>query len=147
MKTIKIRNHAKNTLSGILMIMMVFMFNSCAVKSKFMASSVVPNAQGKIKVNRDKNKNYVIQIKLTNLAEVEKLQTSKNTYVVWMQTDEGNTENLGQLNSSKGLFTKKREASLDAVSSYKPAKIFITAEDNSNVQIPDEKIILSTGNF
>jgi hypothetical protein len=34
------------------------------------------------------NNNYTIKIKLQNLAEVERLLENKNTYVVWMQTDQ-----------------------------------------------------------
>ncbi len=57
------------------------------------------------------------------LAEVEKLQISKHNYVVWMETDQEKTENLGQLNSSSGFFSKKMKASLETRSSYKPAQI------------------------
>jgi hypothetical protein len=147
MKTNQIKKLIKNILSGIFMALMVFSFNSCAVKSTFAPSSVVPGAQGKVKVKRDKNQNYVIQIEITNLAEVQKLQSSKNNYVVWMETDQGKTENLGQLNTSTGLFSKTMKAKLETVSSYKPTKIYITAEDNSNVQYPGEQVVLSTSNF
>ncbi len=147
MKTKRIGRLIKNGFLGILMTLMVFLFNSCAVNSTFLPSSVVPAAQGKVKVKRDKNQNYVIQIEIRNLAEVEKLQTSKNNYVVWMETDQGKTENLGQLNSTTALFSKKWKASLETVSSYKPVKIFITAEDNTDVQYPGEQVVLSTTNF
>jgi hypothetical protein len=138
----------KNVLSGVLIALMTFSFSSCAVKSSFLNSSVVPAAQGNVKVKRDnKNQNYVIKIEVTDLAEVERLQTSKHNYVVWMETDQGKTENLGQLNSSSGFLSKKLKASLETVSSYQPAKIFITAEDNTDVQDPGTEVVLSTGNF
>ncbi len=140
----------KNVLSGVLITLMTFSFNSYAVKSSFLNSSVVPAAQGKVKVKvkRDnKNQNYVIKKEVTDLAEVERLQISKHNYVVWMETDQGKTINLGQLNNSSGYHSKKLKASLEPKSSYKSSKVFITAEDNTDVQDTATQVELSTGNF
>jgi hypothetical protein len=71
----------------------------------------------------------VIEVEIEDLAEVERLQLSKQTYVVWMETDRGNIENLGQLKSSRSFFSKQKTASLETVSSFKPVKIFVTAEN------------------
>ena len=147
MKTKKLINRAKNILIGVFIIGMIVPFTSCAQKIKFMNSSVVPAAQGYIKVKRDKNKNYVIKLEVMDLADVERLQTSNVSYVVWMETDQGRTENLGQLNSSSGFMSKQMKASLETVSSYKPSKIYITAEENTNVQFPGDKAILTTDRF
>ena len=81
------------------------------------------------------------------MAEVERVQASKTTYVVWMETDEGNSENMGQLNSSTSFFSKRHSASLETVSSYKPVKIFITTEEGINVQYPGSQVALATENF
>ena len=148
MKTKVLLSLKKNALLAFLIALMTFSFDSCAVKSAFLNSSVVPAAQGKIKVKRDnKNQNYVISVDVTGLAEVERLQTSKHNYVVWMETEQGNTENLGQLTSSSGFLSKNMKAALVTVSSYKPAKIYITAEYNSDVQNPGNQIVLTTGRF
>jgi hypothetical protein len=148
MKTKAIVNLKKHTLLLFLVALMTFSFDSCAVKSAFLNSSVVPAAQGKVKVKRDrKNQNYVIKIEVTGLAEVERLQTSKHNYVVWMETEQGMTKNLGQLNSSSGFLSDEMRASLETVSSYKPARIYITAEYSSDVQYPGEQVVLSTGRF
>jgi len=64
------------------------------------------------------------------------------TYVVWMVTDRETTENIGRINSSNIL-----NVSFEAVSSFQPIKIFITAEENESTQVPDEKIVLTTDNF
>jgi hypothetical protein len=34
---------------------------------------------------KDNNKNYIVEIKVENLAEVSRLESSKNAYVVWMK--------------------------------------------------------------
>lgn len=129
------------------MVLMIFTFNSCTVKKTFLTSAVVPAAQGDVTITRDNNKNYVIKVDVSNLAEVERLQSSKNSYVVWMKTDKGKTENLGQLSSSTGFLSKQLKGSLETVSSYKPARIFITAEDNINAQYPDLVVVLTTDTF
>ena len=147
MKNKRLSSIKRITFMGVLISVLLFSFSSCAVNSKFLDSSVVPAAEGKVKVTRDKNQNFNIQVRVVGLAEVERLQTNKNNYMVWMVTDQGKTENLGLLKSSGSMFSKKREASLETLSSYKPSRIFITAEENTNVEVPSEEVILTTDNF
>jgi len=147
MKTQKINKLTKNIFLGILVTSVIFVLTSCEKKVKFLNSSVVPAAKGTVKVNQDNNKNYVIKVKILDLAEVERLQPEKQTYVVWMDTDSGGTENLGQLKSSRSFFSKQKTASLETVSSYKPIRIFVTAEHDLNVQNPDRKVFLTTDKF
>jgi hypothetical protein len=125
----------------------VFLIASCATNASFLNSSIVPSATGKVKVKKDSNKNYTIKVEIDDLAAVERLQTSKQTYVVWMETEKGNTENLGQLKSSKGFMSKQRTASLEATSPFKPVRIFVTAENESNERYPDQETILTTSTF
>lgn len=108
--------------------------------------SVVPAAKGTVKVKQDNNKNYVIDVKIQDLAEIERLQSTKQTYVVWMETDRGNTENVGQLKSSRSFLSKQKTASLQTVSSFQPVKIYVTAESGIDVRYPGNQIILTTGN-
>ena len=88
------------------------------------------------------NKVLLSKIKQGALAEIERLDPAMKTYVVWMVTDRETTENIGRINSSNSL-----DVSFEAVSSYQPIKIFITAEENESAQVPSEKIVLSTDNF
>lgn len=144
MKATRINYTTKNISLGVLITLMVAFSTSCARKMTFSTSSVVPAAQGSVKVSRDNNKNYVIKISITNLAEVERLQPQKQTYVVWMVTNDGLTKNIGQLNSSKSFLSKKLKTSLKTVSSFNPVKIFITAENDPGVQYLGDQVILST---
>jgi hypothetical protein len=118
--------------------------SSCAHKTTFLTSTVVPAAEGTIKWKKDANDNYVISIKMVNLAEVERLQPPKKAYVVWMENQEGRPKNLGQINSSHESFSKKLKATFETVSSFKPTKIYITAEDESNVNYPSSLIVLQS---
>lgn len=127
--------------------LVLFYFSSCARKINFQSSSIVPAARGDVKVKKDNNNNYSIQISLNNLAEPKRLQPSKNTYVVWMETNDNVTKNIGQINSSTGFLSSKLKASFETVSSTKPTKIFLTAEDDAGIQYPGREIILTTKNF
>jgi hypothetical protein len=147
MKATRLNNIRKNIILGIFAAIFVFSVNSCATSVSFLNSSVVPAAQGKVKIKTDNNKNYVIQISLSNLAESTRLQPSKLTYIVWMVTDRELTKNIGQLNSSKGFMSKALKGSFKTVSSDKPVKIFITAEDDAAVQYPGTQVVLSTDKF
>ena len=128
-------------------VMMLLFFSSCARKISFQTSTVVPAAKGNVKVTRDKNKNYKIKIALSDLAEPARLQPARNTYVVWMETSDNGTKNIGQINSSTGFLSSKLKADFETVSAFKPVKIFITAEDDASIQYPGMQLVLSTNNF
>jgi hypothetical protein len=147
MKTQKFNKIKKVGLLALLAIIITLPFASCSKKMTFLNSSVVPAAQGSVKITNDKNKNYVIKVEVSDLADVSRLQPPKKTYVVWMETDQGKTENLGQLLSSTGFMSRQMKASLETVSSFNPAKIYITAEDDAGIQYPGKQIVLSTARF
>lgn len=131
----------KNMVTGISLIMMMAAFGACSKKIVFLPSSIVPAAEGYVQVKKDGNENYAITLKISNLAEVEKMQPQKKTYVVWMETDRGLTRNIGQVVSSRNL-----KADFETVTSFRPVKIFLTAEDNENVQYPGN-VVLTTAKF
>jgi hypothetical protein len=126
---------------------LIFLSFSCSRKITFLTSPIVPAAQGFVKVKKDNNKNYLIKVHIANLAEVNRLQPSRNAYVLWMETDNHETKNIGQIKSSSGLFSSKLKASFETVSSSKPSKIFITAEDDADRQYPGMQVVLSTDRF
>ncbi len=121
-------------------VMLSVFLSSCETKIDFLTSAVVPAARGYAKVTTDNNKNYKIYISISSLAESTRLTPSKNTYVVWIVDTNSNAQNIGQIQTSK------MSASLETVSSFKPSKIFITAEDAGNVQYPSQTI-LTTAKF
>lgn len=125
----------------------IFSFTSCASKINFLNSSVVPAARGRVKISRDHNRNYVLDINIYNLAEVKRLTPPRETYVVWLQAGSDAAKNIGQIKSTTNMFSKNLSASVNTVSSSKPTKVFVTAEDDGAAQYPGMQVVLSTDNF
>ena len=147
MKAMRNTIRIKTIMMAITAVVMIVAFSSCATKAKFMDSSVVPGATGSVTVKTDKNDNYVIKVQIDNLATPDKLDPPKTAYVVWMETENNITKNIGQINSSSGMLSKKLTASFETVSAVKPTKIFITAEKDPSVQYPVDKVVLTTSTF
>ena len=116
---------------------------SCGKKITFMTSEIAPAARGNVDVKQDKNNNYRVELEISYLAEPDRLSPAKNTYVVWMVTDENDTPiNLGQIVSSSKLNVK-----FETVTSSKPKRIFVTAENDASIQYPGNMLVLETDNF
>lgn len=119
---------------------------SCATRANFQPSSVVPAAEGNVKLKKDGNNNYRLSVEVENLAEPNRLPQPQNVYVVWAETPQG-AQNLGQLKTSSGLFSSKLKASLETVTPFKPNRIFITAETSPTVTMPGYYTVLNTTTF
>lgn len=147
MKTIqkfKIRSQFRATLT----ILSIFiLLSACSQKVNFNTSTIVPAAEGVVKIKKDDNKNRSIDIKIKNLAEPERLQMPKSVYVVWMVTEDEGVKNIGQLISSKSMFSSQLEGTLKTVTPFTPKRIFITAEDTSDISFPGSYVILETKSY
>lgn len=120
---------------------------SCAKKITFLPSSVTPAANGKVKIKKDKNDNYNIAVNIEHLAPVDKIDPPAKTYVVWVETAQNETKNMGQITSSSSFLSSKLKASFSAVSPSKPNRVFITAEENPSVYYPGNRVVLTTKTF
>lgn len=147
MKSNKKSLWAKNMFTLIFATCVVLTVTSCAKKVNFQTSVVVPAARGQVKVKKDKNKNYDVQVRLFNLAEVSRLQPPKNAYVIWLMTEDQIIKNIGQIKSSTAMISKKLKGKFETVTAFKPVKIFITAEDEANAQYPSSQLIITTNAF
>lgn len=134
-------------LRKLLLLLLIISMSSCARKISFGTSTVVPAAEGRVKIKNDKNKNHSVEVSIKNLAEPQRLQPSRKTYVVWMDTEKNGVKNIGQLNASSGLFSSTLKASLSTVTPFDPTRFFITAEDDGTIQYPGAQVVLSTDRF
>jgi hypothetical protein len=121
---------------------LLLFFGSCAQKVAFQRSSVVPAAEADIRIKTDRNNNYELKIDVQNLAHPENLSPSRETYVVWLQSTDFNTYNLGELQVGDNL-----RGSLTAVTPHSPARVFITAEDSAIKDEPGDQVVLVAEDF
>lgn len=148
-----------NILLAITATAMIFFFYSCgkkitAAKTEQPApvENVTPAAvaenKGQVQIKRVATGNYIVQINLRELEEVNKLEaTSKKAYIVWMNAENETAKNLGQINSNSGWRSDHSKATFEAISVLKPTKVFITEEDMAGVKTPGKNIIWSTNSF
>lgn len=115
---------------------------SCATTVRFPVSRVAPAAEGAVKINKDKNNNYQITVNIKHLANPDRLTPPRNIYVVWAETEEGITKNIGRLMSNKS-----NKGSMKTSTPFNPVRIFITAEDEGTVTFPGNQELLRTDEF
>jgi hypothetical protein len=137
MKTIYI------SLKGLLFLVVLLLFASCSKNFDFKKSAIVPAARGDVNVKKDKNNNYNIRLELSFLAEPERLNPPKKYYIVWLSSNDNEIPiNIGQI-----VGTSKLHVKFETVSSSKPSKIFVTAEEDSSTQYPSNFVVLETDKF
>ena len=145
MKTIKINFGSRNLFFVAILVPFIFLLNSCGgSKMAFQTSSVVPSAEGSVKVKKDKNKNYDIDLSVIRLANAERLNPPKKMYIVWMNTANDGVKKIGQLKTSSSLLSKSLKSSLKTSVPYEPKSFFITAEDDAGIEVPYGPTVLST---
>lgn len=125
----------------------VVILGSCAKKVAFNPSTAVPGATGGVRIKKDKNDNYAIELNVRNLPEPDDLQPPKRSYTVWMETVDNRALNIGGLDISKSLFSKKRKGTMETTSSFRPVRIFVTPEDEQAPTVPSTTPVLSTKLF
>jgi hypothetical protein len=95
------------------------------------ASSWVPAATGKVSYEHDRNGNVRFTISTKHLAVPERLTPAKNSYIVWIKTPDGQTQNAGLLKVNDDL-----EGSFSTTTPAKGFDILITAEDSPTASQP-----------
>jgi hypothetical protein len=119
------------TIKKLAIIGVVALMTSCASTVTFPVSNTVPAADITAKKKQDKNKNYVIEVTASNLAEPSRLSPPKNNYSVWIIAENGSIKNLGQL-----INKNAKKAVLKTSTPFNVKEIFITAEDQGNSNYP-----------
>ena len=107
------------------------LITSCATTTKFPVSNDAPAADITAKKTKDNNNNYVIEITARNLAEASRLNPPKNNYSVWIITSDNVTKNIGQL-----INKNAKKATLETTTPFDVKEIFITAEEQGNLNYP-----------
>ena len=115
---------------------------ACGKKVTFPVSEVVPAAEAVVKIDKDSNKNYEIDLEVSNLAQPDRLSPARRHFVVWMVTKKHGTVNIGSLN-----INRKGNGDLKTITPYEPIRIFITAEDDPKPLVPSTQMVLNSEDF
>ena len=118
------------------------MISACSKKVVFPTSQVLPAAEAVVKIDKNDNDNYEVQLEVENMAKPDRLDPPRDTYVVWMVSEKNGTINMGNLRISNKL-----KGSLETVTPYKPICFFITAEEKQDVATPSTQVVLNSENF
>jgi hypothetical protein len=132
----------RKVLCAAVTVFVIFAFGSCAKKIVFPVSTTLPATSAYVTIKKDKNGNYAIVLNMKHTAGPERLQPSKSNYVVWIESAQKGTMNVGRVTISKGM-----KGSLKVVTPFKPNVVFITAENDPNVTTPGEQVVLRTNQF
>jgi hypothetical protein len=111
----------------------------CATTVHFPVSSELPAADLTAKIKTDDNNNYLVDLKAKHLASPERLNPSKDIYLVWLVTEDGEFQNLGMLSGDNS-----KQGSLKTVTSLKPERIIVTAEKEPNLREPGNHVIFES---
>lgn len=120
---------------------MVLLIASCATTADFPVSDVLPAADITLKVKEDKNENFRISVKASNLASPDRLNPPANYYVVWVDTYDG-YKNVGQLKNKNA-----KKAELETLSPFEFKEVVITAEQSGDAAFPEGLVISRTTVF
>lgn len=105
---------------------------------QMMAGSDNPAAQGVVNVKKGDNGNYLLDIKVSSLAQPSSLRPPANVYLVWIEEPGRQPENLGQIQVNG-----KEQGELHVKTPFSRFKIFITAEQNAQQHMPEGPQVLS----
>ena len=108
---------------------------------KLINDPTMPAAAGKVDVNKDRNGNYRIKLEVHRLAKPTGLTPPKQSYVVWVQRNDGEPQALGELRVNDNL-EGTLETTLPRVGDR--FDVYITAEDNPSARVPSEPQLLHT---
>lgn len=125
-------------LPGVLALAFIWPFGGGWKKAHMMAGAQTPAARGTVEYKMGNNRNTELDIKVHSLSQPSALNPSENVYVVWLQPPGSAAKDEGQIKVSSN-----QQGELKTETPYKRFKIFVTAEENPQLQTPEGPTILS----
>ena len=103
-------------------------------------SPEIPAAEGQVRLNRTKNGNVEIKLKVKHLAPAARITPGASVFVVWARglAPGAEAQNLGALKVDKKLNGK-----LTALTSMSSFDLFITCEQSQTVRVPERPELLA----
>ncbi len=100
--------------------------------------TMVPAAQGKAKIDHDRNGNTVVDIEVAHLAQPTALTPPANYYVVWFQPQDKDAEIQGTL----AVNPETLQGSFKTTTPAKNFDVLVTAEENARPSTPSAVVVL-----
>ena len=92
------------------------------------SASDVPASEGTVRVSKGGNGNTKISVRVKHLAPPSKLAPDTTVYIVWVQPQDGEKQNVGALVLNRDL-----EGSLETLTPLHRFKLYVTPEANAQV--------------
>lgn len=89
-------------------------------------------------MKQESNGNLSLTVKAEHLAQPSALTPPENVYVVWLQQPNQKPQNLGELQVDGKL-----NGELRTQTAFKHFKIFITAEQRAQIDVPQAQTVLA----
>ena len=100
----------------------------------------LPAAQGMVKFAKTDNGNTSINLMVKYMAEPQKLQPHASVYVAWVRLDKASpAQNIGALKVND-----HRKGTLKTVTPLREFELFVTAETDSQTQVPTGQRLIWT---
>jgi hypothetical protein len=113
---------------------------ACAHQIPMQTSDRIPAAQGRVEISKADNDNTKMKLEVAHLADPQKLAAGATAYVVWIQSNPGQAQNVGAL-----AVGDNRQASLETVTPHRDFQLFVTAEPAATVATPtSERLLFAT---
>lgn len=119
---------------------------ACGSTSDLLTSCFIP-VSPYVKVKADRHDQYRITFYQSHLMKIPQGQSEKQSYVVWMVTDSGVTQNIGVLRASSWLSTGAFKSTFRPGLYERPVRIYITVEDDPGILTSNTAIVYSTSRF
>ena len=113
-------------------LVLLMLFASCASTKTFPVSDLAPAAEITVKQKTNNKDNNEISVKAKYLASPERVSNGATAYVVWLVSEENGIKNIGALYNENG-----EESELKTITSFVGSEIFITAEKEAGISIPE----------
>jgi hypothetical protein len=132
-------------LVGIVPLLSVMLTMSCGYingngsKRTLQVSPAIPAAEGSLKITEEENGNQKLKVEVHHLATPEKVAQGATTYVVWIRTNDGRTQNIGALQVGEDL-----KGTLETIVPYRVFDLFITPEPSPTVKNPSGERLMTT---
>lgn len=130
-----------------LFLIALLVVSGCSTKIYFPASPVVPAAEPKATIKKNKEGEYVVKLDVNNLALPERLSPPKRNYIVWVNTETAGVQPIGELKNRRGMFSDTGKASFEGNILSRPTQLFVTAERSANVRFAGDHTVLKSDVF